>query len=75
MSFGERLVYDTQELLSQLSFHSRVEGWVVPGDVSFSCPVGLFSVAFRVESQFIRIAALIVMAKRDAFMYTYIYIY
>ena len=56
MSFGETFTDDTQELHSRVSFHSHVEGWVVPGDVSFSCPVGFFSVAFRVASQFIRIS-------------------
>lgn len=49
MPSGETLADDTQELLSQVSFHSRVEGWIVPRDVSFSCPAGFFPVVFRVE--------------------------
>ena len=37
-----------RKLLSQVSFHSRVERWIVPCDVSFSRPAGFFPVVFWV---------------------------
>ena len=59
MPSGETFAGDTQKFLSQVGFHSVVEGWIVPRDVSFSCPAGFFPVVFRVESQFACISALV----------------
>ena len=44
MSSRKAFADNTQELLSQVSFHSHVEGWIVSCDVSFSCPARFFLV-------------------------------
>ena len=46
MPSGKTFADDAQELLSQVSFYSHVEGWIVPCDVSFSYPAGFFFLLF-----------------------------
>ena len=46
MPSGKTFADNAQELLSQVSFYSHVEGWVVPCDVSFSYPAGFFLLFF-----------------------------
>ena len=46
MPSGKTFVDNAQELLSQVSFYSHVDGWIVSCDVSFSYPAGFFPVVF-----------------------------